>query len=411
MKSFILLAISASILAGCAQSVAPRPNTQAASQSAGRYDPAELDRLIAFHEERVKKDPQGAIGLAMLGEHYLQAARERDDINLAEKAELAALASLKARESRNERAAVLLANALLEHHEFPEALAAIDKALKIDSENPTALRMRADILMELGQYDKARKAVAKISELDENPSALVVVGRWHELNGDTEATLASLRTAVKIVDSNASVSAPIAAYFHTRLGESLWKAGFDEEAIKTFMKARSIYDGDYKAAADLARAYAVKKDWDNVIKWATETAKVASMTDVIGLHAHALKETGRPEEAQALITKLDKDSRLGEHLHELQHGHSHAAGHDHEKHTHDRLYASLLADQGRHLDVAMHLAKEDLDKRPDIYAWDCYAWTLFKAGKVVEAKKAMKEALKLGTKDRHLTDHAKAMGL
>ena len=44
--------------------------------------------------------------------------------------------------------------------------------------------------------------------------------------------------------------------------------------------------------------------------------------------------------------------------------------------------------------------------RRDIYGADALAWTALKAGKVEEARAAIKEALRLGTKDARLFYHA-----
>jgi Tfp pilus assembly protein PilF len=44
--------------------------------------------------------------------------------------------------------------------------------------------------------------------------------------------------------------------------------------------------------------------------------------------------------------------------------------------------------------------------RRDIYGADAVAWTALKAGKIAQAQSAIKEALRLGTKDARLFYHA-----
>lgn len=386
------------LLAGCTRTIAPVSTTQAAA-------PLQTTQLIAFHEERVKNDPAGAIGWAMLGEAYLELAREKDDIEMAEKAETAAKKSLALRRSRNERAALLLANAYLEHHEFSEAIGAIRLAEELAPGSEIALRMKADVLMELGRYSEAKQAVGKL-RVDDNPSTMVTVARWKELSGDTDGAILRLKAAIALVDGNVGAGASTKAYFHNRFGETLWRAGFDDEALKSFHRAREICPSDYKTLANLTRLAAHKRAWNDVVDLGGKTAETAHMTDIEGLVALALQKLGRKEEAKAKIEEIDAMNSLDDHLH----GHSHGSGHEH-GHTHDRLYAVLLADQSRHLDVAVRLAAEDLKKRPDVYAWDTYAWALFKAGRKAEAKSAMRKALALGTKDRRLAEHAKAIGV
>ena len=51
-------------------------------------------------------------------------------------------------------------------------------------------------------------------------------------------------------------------------------------------------------------------------------------------------------------------------------------------------------------------ARKEYATRRDIYGADALAWTALKAGKLSEARSAMKEALRLGTKDAKLFFHA-----
>jgi Tfp pilus assembly protein PilF len=55
---------------------------------------------------------------------------------------------------------------------------------------------------------------------------------------------------------------------------------------------------------------------------------------------------------------------------------------------------------------AYDLAAKEYEARRDIYGADALAWTALKAEKIAEAQSAMKEALRLGTKDARLFYHA-----
>jgi Flp pilus assembly protein TadD len=48
----------------------------------------------------------------------------------------------------------------------------------------------------------------------------------------------------------------------------------------------------------------------------------------------------------------------------------------------------------------------EYEVRRDIYGADALAWTALKAGKIAEARLAIKEVLRLGTKDARLFYHA-----
>ena len=56
-------------------------------------------------------------------------------------------------------------------------------------------------------------------------------------------------------------------------------------------------------------------------------------------------------------------------------------------------------------------AASELQVRRDVHGYDVYAWALHKAGRDAEARVAMRQALRLGTEDRLLEAHAKAIGV
>ena len=66
------------------------------------------------------------------------------------------------------------------------------------------------------------------------------------------------------------------------------------------------------------------------------------------------------------------------------------------------------------LDEALTIAAQENASRKDIFTADIYAWTLYKKGKFQEAKAAIKEAMRLKTKDARTFYHAgmieKALG-
>jgi hypothetical protein len=63
-------------------------------------------------------------------------------------------------------------------------------------------------------------------------------------------------------------------------------------------------------------------------------------------------------------------------------------------------------DHDRNLEQALTLATQEYEARKDIFTCDSFAWALFKNGRVEEAKKAMNEALRTGTKDTRINHHA-----
>jgi tetratricopeptide (TPR) repeat protein len=59
-----------------------------------------------------------------------------------------------------------------------------------------------------------------------------------------------------------------------------------------------------------------------------------------------------------------------------------------------------------HLDKALEAARGELALRSDISTCDTLAWCLFKSGRIEEARTAIKEAMRLGTRDAQIFYHA-----
>ena len=66
----------------------------------------------------------------------------------------------------------------------------------------------------------------------------------------------------------------------------------------------------------------------------------------------------------------------------------------------------FYADHDLKPDEAYAGAAREYSVRRDVYGADALAWTALKAGRIAEAQAAIKEALRLGTKDARLLYHA-----
>lgn len=417
MKSFrLLVSISALAMAfGCSrQTPTSEPMASAAgstrlapSAEPALYDPTLNAKNLAFHEGRVARDPKGAIGWAILSSAYLATARESDSDAMAVKAEEAARKSLALRTKRNSRAAIALAEALLEQHRFAAALAATEQAIQVE---PTASgeRLRAEILLELGRYPEAEDAIRKAGAPEEAPSLRALAARWQELHGKTDAALESWQKAIQALEDNATQSPTAVAWFHTKYADALARAGRYDDAESQYERALWLFPRDHRAHSGLARLAARKEEWSHCLEHAQESLQIAKLTDTMGLLADAQAATGDQAAAEKTYRQIDErnaQSRAG-YDHAQSHAHLHKHEHGKQDHTHDRLYAQFLADHGRDLPLAYHAAKEDLSLRRDIYTWDTVAWTAFRDGKLDMAKEAARKATALGTADPKLCLHA-----
>lgn len=63
-------------------------------------------------------------------------------------------------------------------------------------------------------------------------------------------------------------------------------------------------------------------------------------------------------------------------------------------------------DHDQNLAEALTLATREYETRKDIFTCDTLAWALFKNGKAHEAETPINEALRTGTKDARINNHA-----
>jgi len=74
--------------------------------------------------------------------------------------------------------------------------------------------------------------------------------------------------------------------------------------------------------------------------------------------------------------------------------------------VYNRELAVFYADHDIHLRQSLDLARKEFDIRHDVYTWDALAWALYKNSQPDQAAAAIKEALRLETKDALLLFHA-----
>ena len=76
-----------------------------------------------------------------------------------------------------------------------------------------------------------------------------------------------------------------------------------------------------------------------------------------------------------------------------------------------RQWRLALLDRGVQRVEVLSQAAAELQTRQDVYGWDLYAWALYHNGRIEDARRAMREALRWGTEDRLLVAHAKVLGV
>lgn len=352
------------------------------------YDPQLAGELVAFWEKRVRDDPEGAIAFRELAGALLARQRESGEIADAVAAERAARRSVEILPRNNAGGWSRLARSLLAQHRFPEALAAAERAAALD---PQAQRLRADILLELGDVAAAERALAAVPSQPDDLNAMALRARILEVRGEADRALGLMREASRLADDQSDLPHETVAWYHTMVGHALIDRGRLEEGERSCRRALEIFPNDYRAMTGMAEAAAWRGDWQEVVAWGGKALRLSAQNpEALRLAGEAYAAMGQDQEAQ-------RQDRLLEEL-----AHSFPS-------IYDRHWARFCADRGRNLDEALTLARRDLELRRDVLAYDTLAWVCFKKGLLEEAAATMHKALASGIQDAELFQHAGAI--
>ncbi len=348
---------------------------------------------IRFLEDRVRQDPLDFIALNKLSGYYLRRLRETGDIKYLELAERAARASLQSVQgTQNVGGLVALGYVEFSAHDFA---AARDHAMQLTQLEPSKgypYELLGDALLELGDYDKAETAFAQLEKVSgaQSLGAQLRRARLAVLHSEFEQAREHYQFALAWALDPAQPDRETVAWCRWQLGEVAFAQGAYDTAEQRYREALTTFPGYYRAVASLGRVRAARGDLPGAIAQYEQVTKRLPDPTYVAALGDLYKLAGREREAQAQYTLVEQIARLSA-LNGM---------------LYNRQLALFYADHDLKPAEAYEQATREYQARHDIYGADAVAWTALKAGKLAEAQTAMKEALKLGTKDARLLYHA-----
>ena len=392
----LALVLAALTLTACGKaSSSTPPPTPPAAPLASDYDSAE--RTIRFLEDRVKRDPDDIIAYNRLAGCYLQRLRETGSLNYLDLASRAARASLNAisADIGNTGGLAALAQVEFASHEFAASRDHARELIQRDASKSYTYQILGDSLFELGDYDGAA-AIFKLMEHRSDGSASgtvaieVRLARLALLRGETKAAQKHLSAAlISALDLNPAPRETV-AWCRWELGETSFSAGDYETAERHYRDTLITFPDYYRALVSLGRVRAARGDspgaieqYERAIRILPDPTFVAALGDLYAL-------SGRQKEAAVQYELVEHIARLGA-INGVMY---------------NRQLALFYADHDLKAEEAYASAAKEYEVRRDIYGADAVAWTALKARKLAEAQSAIKEALRLGTRDAKLFYHA-----
>ncbi|MFL6210719.1 MAG: tetratricopeptide repeat protein [Pyrinomonadaceae bacterium] len=348
---------------------------------------------IRFLEERVRQDPLDFIAYNKLCGYYLQRQRELGDVQYLELALRAARASLKAIPAeQNPGGLAALARAEFTTHDFATTRDHARQLIALEPRKGYPYELLGDALLELGDYDGAESAFTQLERLQGPQSLSVSLRRGHIalLRGQVDEARTRYQFALTLALDPVPPDRETVAWCRWQLGELAFAQGDYEQAEQRYREALTTFPDYYRATAALGRVRAARGDLPDAIKQYEQVTKRLPDPNYVAALGDLYKLAGREREAAAQYALVEQIARLSALNGAL----------------YNRQLALFYADHDLKPDEAYQLAAREYQVRRDIYGADALAWTALKAGKLAAAQTAIKEALKLGTRDAKLLYHA-----
>jgi tetratricopeptide (TPR) repeat protein len=402
----LILILAASLLAGATYVVRavsgsdtrPRPTTRAGgleapggpaglSQAPGRPQIHEIERLIRAFGARVREQPN-ALDYAFLGRLQLLRGRLTGDVAAYAQAQLDLTRALEIYPDDPE-AAALLAAVRYTTHDFAGAL---DLATGVYAGDPSqygALAVIGDAQMELGRYDEAEATYAKLARVVPEAGAVQARrSRMALLRGDGEQAKRLAAIAEKQARDAGAFGAEL-SFYSVLQGQVAFDAGNYDEAAAHYEDALRVAPDYHVARAMLAKARAAQGRTDDAIRLYLRAIAAVPQPDFLAAlgDLYAIRgERQLAEEQYATVEAIATLAKVNQRVY-------------------DRQLALFYADHDVNVDRAVELTERELRIRKDVYGYDAYAWALYKAGRLEEARAASEQALRLGTPDPKLWYH------
>lgn len=343
------------------------------------------DERITTLDKAIKEDPADPQLKSALASAFIQKLRETGDGGYLNRASALVTSVLEIDPGFTE-AKRLRCEIEMNLHHFQKVADYAEDMLAGDPSDSEMLGLLGDARMELGQYDKAGKTYERMASTGGNLFSFNRLAYHQFVTGHGETALSWMSQAI----AAGSRSPENEAWCDSEMGDMLFKTGKVADAELAFKKALDLFPGYHRAHAGLARISASRGDWKGAIIHGKAAQAVVPLPEYAGLLEFAFEKSGEKAKAAEQRSVMDVTERLmaanGEKA--------------------NRTLALIYADAGRKLPRALELAKAEFEVRDDVYSYDALAWTLFKNGKLADAREASRKALALGTPEPAFYFHA-----
>lgn len=382
------------MLASCGKTPAPRAEAQSKAVSPTANENQELclvdpqgtspvDKQLRAFQAGVRKLPAKSDGWILVGRHWVREARLASDPGFYVNVGACAAVALEL-EPGFVPALELQGLVLTNNHKFEEARKLAEEVLAQEPENVIALGSLSDALLELGRYDEAALAAQRQMSVRPGMAAHARGSYIRWLKGDTRNAKLLIRDA--LVDRDSRDPEP-AAWTFVEAATIYWHEADYSGADAVYAEALKWVPGYPGALVGRSRVAIARRQPRQAVEYLETAYRACPLPETAWLLGDAREMSGDAAGAREAYDLVVQQGRRGDKL----------------------TLALFYATKNRDIDEALRLIEEERKARGGVYVDDAYAWALYRAGRIAEARAAGDRALRLGTKDARLLYHAGAI--
>jgi tetratricopeptide (TPR) repeat protein len=369
----------------CTRQPAPTPRTETAPLTGAcrvaAASNAGSDADITKLQQDLRDGRASSRSAELLGYRFVARARVSNDAGFYTLAEQAA-ACLESIQPGDPAALLLRGHVLHQLHRFGEA-EVIARRLVTLREFVLDYGLLGDVLMEQGRLNEAAVAYQKMVDLKPFYQSYTRAAHLRWLKGDLDGAIALMHSAIRAVSPRDPESV---AWAYSRLAVYELQRGQLAEASR-MTDASLQHVPDYAAALlTRGRIQLAQKNYLEAAVTLQKAAAVNPLPEYRWALADALRSLSRNDEAAAVEQQLVAQGSED-----------------------PRTLALFLSTRREDPVKAVALARQELEKRSDVFTLDALAWALASSGEIAEASSIMTRALAEGTEDARLFLHAAAI--
>ncbi|HZR22396.1 MAG TPA: tetratricopeptide repeat protein [Vicinamibacterales bacterium] len=365
-----------------------RPHTSGSllgSPGAPGTSRADLEARVRDMESRVAKNPDDAGAAVLLADALMRQTRVTGNVGLAVRAE-SVLQRVLVDNPGNYDANRMLATLYLSEHRFRDALATAEKTRADRPSDPINYGIIGDAHLELGEYDEAFAAFDEMMTRRPSAAAYARVAYARELQGNLDGAIEVMKLAA---DATSPTDPEGLAWTRAQLGDLYFQRGRLNDAKAAYAQASQAFPGHPFAVIGYAKVIAAEGDRVGAINLLAGLAETSPTPDLFARIGDLYAQLGHRDEAERQYALAEAAWRTDA--------------------PEPKNLARFLADHDRNLNDAVAIAERAARERHDIFTEDALAIAYFKTGRVDEARRAIAQALRTGTRDQSIRAHAKAI--